>query len=275
MNSLLDRFEEIWVVDFEYQSTDGELPVIHCMVAREVHSLRLIRLFEDELSSLEKPPFEIGERSLVVGFYLPAEYGCFLQLGWNRPINSLDLYTEFRWLRNGIKDGKGRGLVDALSYFGLDDSIPDEKGEWRTLAIRGGPFSENERSGLLAYCQQDVDATVKLLAEMIFPHPVDPGKRERSLQHALLRGHYSWAVAAIERTGVLIDTETLGRLMQNWEILKLRMITRIDTEGVYVDGKFNTKRFETFLAKNKIPWPRLETGRLSLTDDTFREQARS
>ena len=57
-------FREIWVLDFEYSSESGALPVPVCMVARELCSDRLIRLWQDELESLL--PFDIGDDVLFV-----------------------------------------------------------------------------------------------------------------------------------------------------------------------------------------------------------------
>ena len=45
--------------------------------------------------------------------------------------------------------------------------------------------------------------------------------------------------------------------------------------GVYDGRTFKLERFERYLAANKIPWPRLPSGRLDLKDDTFREMART
>lgn len=39
--------------------------------------------------------------------------------------------------------------------------------------------------------------------------------------------------------------------------------------------RFCSKRFAEFLARNGIPWPRLESGALDRSDDTFREMART
>ena len=47
------------------------------------------------------------------------------------------------------------------------------------------------------------------------------------------------------------------------------------TYGVYDGRTFKMDRFAAYLAANDIPWPRLDTGRLALDDDTFRNMARS
>ena len=42
---------------------------------------------------------------------------------------------------------KAFSLVAALRHFKLDRFIPEEKHQWRELAIRGGPYSKEERKG--------------------------------------------------------------------------------------------------------------------------------
>ena len=78
----VDDYKEVWIVDFEFQVHEGGLPVVHCMVAREAFTRRLIRLSSDKLYQLSKPPFDIGKNSLFVAYYASAEFGCFLELGW-------------------------------------------------------------------------------------------------------------------------------------------------------------------------------------------------
>jgi hypothetical protein len=38
---------------------------------------------------------------------------------------------------------------------------------------------------------------------------------------------------------------------------------------------FSSHRFERYLARKQLPWPRLDSGALALDDDTFREMARA
>ena len=61
----------------------------------------------------------------------------------------------------------GANLLGALTYFGLDGIDVAEKESMRRLAMRGGPWSEEEKDALLDYCQGDVIALEKLLEEML------------------------------------------------------------------------------------------------------------
>ena len=179
----------------------------------------------------------------------------------------LDLFTEFRNLANGLETRCGYGLLGALAWFGLDAIDAAEKDSMRDLAIRGGPFTTDERTALLGYCEQDVDALERLLPVML--PCVD-------LDRALLRGRYMVAAARMESVGVPIDARAYTRLRTHWDHILDRLIERIDADyGVFEGRTFRTQRFASFLAANDLPWPQLPSGNLALDDDTFREMARS
>ena len=260
-------FCEIWAVDFEFRAAPGHNPEPLCMVAKELLSGHTIRLWQDELRAAAKPPYDISSESLLVAYYASAEMGCHLALGWDIPTNIVDLYVEFRNFTNGLPTPCGAGLLGALSYFGLGGIQALEKEGMRELAMRGGPFTTDEQTALVAYCETDVEALDRLFPKML-PHIDWP--------RALLRGRYMAAVAHIERNGVPIDTTTLTRLRENWGGIQDRLIAAIDQDyGVYEGRTFKLERFQRYLATNKIPWPRLPSGQLDMKDDTFREMART
>ena len=89
--SRLHRFREIWVVDTEFNGLPN-VPNVVCVVARELRTNRLVRLFEDELKH-PWPPFDVGPHSLMVAYFASAEWGCHLSLGWPLPSNVLGLYV--------------------------------------------------------------------------------------------------------------------------------------------------------------------------------------
>jgi DNA polymerase I len=94
----------------------------------------------------------------------------------------------------------------------------------------------------------------------------------------LLRGRYMVALARMERNGVPIDNGTLWQLKQRWENIQDQLIADIDRDRdycVYEGHTFKADRFAEWLTRNNIPWPRLDTGRLDLSDDTFREMTRA
>ena len=223
-------FREVWALDFEFTVEPGALPVPVCMVARELRSGRLLRMWQDELPAC--PPFRVDDQALFVAFYASAEVGCFLTLGWPVPARLLDLYTEFRNETNGLALPDGAGLLGALAYHRIAAITSDLKHEERELVMRGGPWTADERRRILAYCQTDVDVLEPLLEQMLGRIRAQPAGRGQ----ALLRGRYMIAAARMERAGVPIDTSTLARLREGWEPIKLDLVRAVDKDfGVY-DG---------------------------------------
>ncbi len=58
-------FHQVWAVDFEFIARPGERPNPICLVARELKSGKLIRLWQDELRR-PVPPFPIDGSTLFV-----------------------------------------------------------------------------------------------------------------------------------------------------------------------------------------------------------------
>jgi hypothetical protein len=268
------RYRTIVVADFEFEfgghasfedaSRSGERPRPACMVAKDLRSGQTWRLWRNEFGPA--PPFPIGPDALFVAFYASAELGCFRALGWPKPTNILDLFTEFRDRTNGLTTPAGAGLVGALAYFGLDSIGSQEKDELRALVLRGGPWAEQEQAAILDYCATDIAALERLLPAML---------PQIDLPRALFRGRYMAAAAAMEFAGVPINVSTLALLRQHWTDIQDNLIATIDADyGVFEGRSFRAQRWADYLIAQDIPWPRLESGRLDLSDDAFREMAR-
>ena len=262
---MLDAFREIVLADFEFANTPGNRPVPVCLVADELCSGRRFRLWQDQFGPA--PPYATGRDVLFVAYYASAELGCHRALGWPMPERILDLFCEFSARTNGLDTPGGKGLLGALAYFGLDSIGAVEKDEMRELVLKGGPWSETERTAILDYCESDVIALERLLPAMV---------PEIDLPRALLRGRYMAAAAAMEHAGTPIDVPMLELFRQRWTDIQDQLIAEIDADYDVFDGRtFKADRFATWLVKHNIPWPLLESGHLDLTDNTFRHQARA
>jgi len=259
-------FQEIWAVDFEYYGNPGNHPTPVCLVAHELLSRRTLRIWQDELSKMQSPPYSIGPDSLFIAYYSSAELCCHLVLKWLLPTHILDLYTEFRILTNGLPLLCGKGLIGALAYFGIDSIGALQKETMRDLILSGGPWSNDDREAILDYCQSDVKALALLLEKMA---------PKLNLKSALVRGQYMAAVAKIEDHGIPIDTKLFNRLQENWELIKTQLIQKVDVNyNVFECGHFRLSLFKKYLIANDIPWPKLATGTLKTDDDTFKEMAK-
>jgi len=213
------EYREVWAADFEFTALPGERPRPICLVARELASGRTLRLWEEELQRLDRSPYPVGPDVLYVAYYASAEMGCHLALGWPLPVNVLDLFTEFRNLTNGLPTPCGNGLVGALVACGLDAMDATEKESMRQLAMRGGPWTADEKSALLAYCESDVVALERLLPRML---------PRLDVPRVLLRGRSMKAASHLEHQGVPIDVPALTILRKQWATIQDALITRID-----------------------------------------------
>jgi hypothetical protein len=162
-------FEMVVVTDVEFiPGVPYCRPV--CGVWHEVLSGQTVRLWQDQLG--DRPPFTTGGNSLFVAYNAQAEMGFYLALGWPLPCRVLDLYFEFRLRTSGIWPPKHhRRLLEALTFYnlkGIVDAV--EKEEMRDLILRGPPWSSEERSGILEYCESDVRGTRALLLAMMASH---------------------------------------------------------------------------------------------------------
>ena len=255
---------EIVLVDFEFIARPGERPEPVCLVAQLLRAGRTIRLWCDQLGPA--PPYPVDADTLFVAFYASAELGCHRVLNWPMPARILDLFTEFRDRTNGLTTPAGASLLGALTNFGLDAMGAIEKEEMRALIMRGPPWTPEEQIAILNYCQEDTEALARLLPAML---------PRIDLPRALLRGRYMAAAAVMEHNSVPIDVETLELLRKHWTDIQDDLIRAIDAYGVYDGRTFKADRWAALLARYGIPWPRLESGQLDLSDDAFRQMAKA
>jgi DNA polymerase family A len=267
-------FSEVWCIDFEYYpgrglasgGVDGDPVTPLCLVAYEVRSGRTVRLWQDELGHF--PPYRLDAGALIISYGLAAEFSCHLRLGWGEPARAIDALIEFRHYTNDGRD-RDRGLGGALSFFKLDSLDTAHKKSMRDRILRGPPFTVQERAEILAYCEDDVKALVRLLPRLL--------PTIRSWRHALHRGRVQWAIAKIEARGLPFDLPSLLRLRRHWDGMRTNMVSMLDPFGVYeiTDGvaHWRMERFESFVAHHRLSWPRLASGQLCTDDETFREMA--
>jgi DNA polymerase-1 len=259
-------FRKILAVDFEYCGADGELTDVVCMVTQDLQSGEVSRYWQRDLLKMKTPPFETGGDVALISYFAPAEVQSMLALGWDIDVPVIDLFAEFRCQTNGNPNVGRKSLIGALQFFELDHLIPEEKDSMRNLILSGGPWSKPQRSAILDYCQQDVVALGPLLNAMLRNAPWS----ELQFNQALLRGRYMKAVGAMQHRGIPIDLGMLDKLDANWEKIKLNLIENVDAQYcVYVDGRFKEALFQSYLAREGIPWPRLDSGRLALDRNTF------
>jgi DNA polymerase-1 len=267
----LDRFEEIWLHDFEFIAQPGERPDVVCLAARELRSGRTIRLWRDELG--EQPPYRTDDKVLLIEFVANAEMGCHLSEGWSLPANVLDLSPPFRNLINGCTTPEGKGLIGLLRYYGLDAIDTKHKKAMQQRIMQGWPFTAQEREQILIYCAGDVDMLAQALPRIL---------PQIDLDIALYHGEFVKVSAQMEHRGVPIDTAISSRLAEPkiWREIRDEMVPVIDAQyGVYArnaagDWTFSMERFGAYLKREGIEWPLTEKGRLNTKRKTFEDMSK-
>jgi DNA polymerase I len=173
-------FREIWIVDTEFYpgaglangGREGDPSTPLCLVAFEMRSGQLVRLWQDELGPF--PPYRLDADAVFFFYMASAEFGFHIAKGWGQPACALDAYIEFRHFVNdgSIKAGareKGFYSLDgALRYFCENGIDTAHKKEMRDRIVQGPPFSAEERETILQYCEEDVRA-LALLVQHIVP----------------------------------------------------------------------------------------------------------
>lgn len=273
-------FREIWCVDFEFYpgaglangGREGDKATPLCLVALEMRSGRIVRLWQDEFGPF--PPYRLDADSLVVGYNISAEFGCHIALGWGQPAHALDPYIEFRhYVNDGtVKSGdreKGFYALDgALRYFCEDGIDTAHKTDMRDRIIQGPPYFAQERRDILNYCENDTRSLARLV-----PHIIPT---IRSLPHELARTDFMWAIAQQERRGIPLDLPLLNRIRHHWDGMRTDLVSELDRPfGCYeiIDGvaHWRKERFTAYVRRNGMSWPAYEDRTLDERDATFRE----
>ena len=262
-------FREIWIVDTEFYpgpgkangGVDGDPITPLCLVALEMRSNRVIRLWQNELGPF--PPYRLDGDALIVGYMLAAEFGFHSARGWGEPARALDAYLEFRHeVNDGSLKAKDRdkgffSLGGALRYFLLDEIDLARKDTIRDRIIQGPLFTAQEQREILDYCEDDVRALARLVPYIV--------PTIRSLPHAMFRAKFQWSMAQQERRGIPTDHRRLRSTRQHWEGMKVDLAAELDRpfdcyEITNGEVHWREERFADFLQRNRMSWPRLESG---------------
>lgn len=198
-----ERFPYLYVADTEYVAPPGERHTPVCLVGHGFHKARRIENFFHKKGV---SPFRDPEHTLVIGYNLPSELKTMLALGWELPEDLIDLHVEFLNQINGQWSGKdpmtelGTSLVDAVvAYGGNPMEFWEDKDGERNYVIKNGTTPpegitmEAHQRRILAYCEQDVKATVWVGRRML---------PEIDLEQALWRERYCKANAHFEHNGL-------------------------------------------------------------------------
>jgi DNA polymerase I len=267
-------FKDIWVYDSEFYGADADIQRPICVVAKNVATGEVRRTWTEDKPSV---PFPLTT-PLFVAFAADAEIGTHLALGWNLPVNLLDLRLEFILRHNGLLEkGSVISLISVMRYYGLLTEDAAEAVEYKDMMrdriLQGPPYNDAEKAEILDYCQTDVEMTEQLLLKMYPWGPTGIDVEDRSL----FLGRYAESVAYMNHNGIPIDHDLWKRLAENWEAMLEIIIAETDKEyGVYENSHFIERKFIEYLTRNNISWEiygSLSNVKPRLDKDYFSERA--
>jgi hypothetical protein len=296
------NFGVVVVLDFEYETENGncglckgDLPAPLCLVAyvldEHLRHVTTLKMWRDELLAAPRPPFDIDDDTVVVGYSLQAELTCFTVLGWAFPKRVFDLHTAYLAASNVLlpynPDEKRirprKRLPDACRAYGIVGWENIDKEEI-AKDIGEGRWRKHGMAAVIAYCEEDVAMSVKLLRTQLHGRRDDCGRvvlPPADVRRVLHWSNYSAkAVALIQCRGMPIDVRLWSLVQENkaavvGELLRQFDPSYGDSEPIYTpDGEWSYNRFERWLARTGVlAWPRLDSGALELEGDTFRLMA--
>jgi DNA polymerase I len=280
-----ENFGTVTVLDFEYEIDANLLPNVLCMVAHVLNEnlqhVRTIRLWRGEFGSA--PPFDVGPDALIVAYSAWAEMTCFEVLGWKFPVHVFDLHTAYLAASNILlpyapdkkKQKKPRKrLSDACRAYGIEGWENIDK-EVIAEDIGEGRWRDYGQERVLAYCEEDVRMSVKLLRRMVIGHAQFLAADVPRVLH--WSNYAAKSIARIQARGIPIDV-ALWDLVQEHKAAVIRDLMRRldpsagDDDPIYTpEGEWSYRRFEAWLVRSGIPfWPRLESGELDTDGDAFK-----
>jgi hypothetical protein len=266
--------ERFVTVDSEFRLDENFRHHVVCIVAHEWPSGRVYKIWLDGQPCLFQLPCD--EDTLWVSFVAVAELRSLLAINHPLPKRILDLHVENHWLNNLQESQLERSLKRKEKFFslvttlrrnGFDSVSAEEKESMRNLIMGGGPFTEDQKSAILDYCESDVTPLDELLPKLL---PLI------DIRRAVARGTYIIEIAKVEDRGIPIDVSRLEQIRQRRDELMLHIIARWPQIDVYDGTTFNQEKFAAFLVQAGLAdrWRKTPTGLYSSEDSYLEEMGR-
>jgi DNA polymerase-1 len=94
------------------------------------------------------------------------------------------------------------------------------------------------------------------------------------LRQAMFRGEFMCVNARNECRGIPFDP-IFHLVVEHWDRIREQLVVNINADyHVYEGDEFREHLFEQYLERERLTWPRLESGRLDLKEKTFRSMAK-
>lgn len=265
---IFTHFENVVAYDFEYSQTPGNNPKPVCCTFKNLKTGELKTQWY--LEPGPQFPFN-NEDTLFIAHNAVAEVSCMLELGLKRPGIIWDTLVQEKKLHLGKE--QGFSLLKCCNRYGIETITEAEKNIFRDVIINNFPnYTDEQKNNIIKYNISDVQETEKLfLAQCAVFQAQDPNFK-RILSQAIFHGKSQGVIAKIERNGIPINYELYCDMEKYFPDIKQQEIEELQKScDIYVDNKWNNKKFELFLDKENLlkSWPRTTSGQVAKDDRTL------
>ena len=281
LDYIKQKFDRVLICDTEYQPdiTNTNPKNVLCYVYQDIFTKEIFRFWEYDKQRFGQSHFDL-EETLIVSHYALAEAGSFLRSLLPVPINVWDTWLEAKTLYNGIRNNFS--LLHVANEYNIDATMTEEEKEYeRRLILDSKSFSLEDQTRILDYCQKDVETTGAVFLNQVrdFEEKFKLNNEEDyelRLNQICIRGAAQVDFAKINATGISVDLKSFSKFKANWPVARKQLIEDYNNELNCFDGEvFKAELFEDLLRRidSKIysTWPRTFTGKLSLTEATFKK----
>lgn len=281
LDYIKQKFDRVLICDTEYQPdiTNTNPKNVLCYVYQDIFTKEIFRFWEYDRQRYGQPHFDL-EETLIVSHYALAEAGSYIRNLLPVPVNVWDTWVEAKTLYNGIRSQFS--LLHVAREYNIDATMTEEEKEYeRALILDSKTFSTEDQTRILDYCQKDVETTGAVFLNQVrdFEEKFklkNEEDYELRLNQICIRGAAQVDFAKINAAGISVDLERYYKFKANWPIARKQLIEDYNKELNCFEGEtFKAELFEDLLKRidPKIysTWPRTFTGKLSLTETTFKK----
>jgi len=261
-------FKNVVVFDFEYSQTPGNNPKPVCCTFKNLKDDKIITHWY--LGSDPSFPFN-NQETLYICHHAVAEVSCMLELGLEKPDYVWDTLVQDKKLYNGKE--KGFSLLNCCNRYGIETITEAQKNIYRDIIINNFPnYTAEEKERIIKYNVSDVVENKALFLAQCTAYEKRDKDFKRILSQAIFHGRSVAVIAKIERNGIPVDYDLYCDMEKYFPQIKQQEIEELQKScDIYVDNKWNNKKFEIFLAKENLlkNWPKTSTGQPSKDDRTL------
>ena len=277
------RFNNVYVLDFEYATIGGELlPTSLAIknindVGSDVEFIWL-RNPDGSVNKNIKQPYKENAINLMVVFFGEAEFSVIQEMGWLQPERIIDLYVVCRNYNNGLLSGKnddGDGVFSLLAmakkYNCQTNYLIDDKSNLR-VRLGNNEVGVDEIDTVRRYNVEDVLVTERLFD--VWENTYDDDYEGGIIwEQELDRGQHTKIAAEAGRQGYPIDITAWDKFIEKFPEIISKVIDKAHTiTNCFPDGKFNSRNFTKLIESKQLDsaWPKTSKGVCKSDQETLR-----